>query len=1128
MTRSGRVGGVVVFALSWSIAAIPRLSSAVETTPIEAGRLYLTAGVVDTATLPNQLHAGLAAFDGRTVYVLQLDEPITPALRGELEKAGAKLGDYLPAYAYIADLSMANPAVLAALPGVRWVGEFQDAWRLSPDIGRRFFQDGIPYESEFRQNLAAAGRVLVEMTLFAGRTSDATVRDLAAIPGATVDGLAEVGGQAMVSVSLNRQDVPRLAALKDVQYAEEAPEATLRNGTTRWIIQSNTLNLTPVYANGLTGTGQIVGIIDSNVDVAHCSFVHAGVPIGPLHRKVQAYNGTPGLGSHGTHVAGTVVGNALPTTGTFTDNTGIAYDGKFVWAGNSGSMNINSGTTLNSTFEYASANGADMHTNSWGADFRTDYNNWSRQIDVFTYNNEDDVVLFAITNQSVLYTPENAKNVLAVGASDDTPNQANHCSGGAGPTEDGRRKPEVYAPGCSTVSSNDGTACSTTALTGTSMACPAVAGAAMLARQYFVDGFYPFGFASPAADFTNPSGALVRAVLMNSSVDMTGITGYPSNLEGWGRLRLDDALFFPGDARRLAVLDDVRNAQGLSTGGLANYTLNVTSSSPQLRVTLVWTEPPAALNSTQPVINNLDLEVVSPGGTLYRGNVFTGGVSVSGGTADTLNNCEQVHLNSPPTGAWTVRVRGTAVNQGAQGYALIATGDVAAELPPLAITLPNGAPDLLAPATPTNFDVLIVPGDENIVPGSPTLHYRLSPGAFSTVPLAHISGNLYQATLPGVGCEDLPEFYVSAQGDGGGSAVFPAGAPSTVLSASVGVLEVPFNDNFETNQGWSVVDVPSGAQVFRGTWQRGVPAGGGDRGDPPGDFDGSGQCYATELADGDTDVDNGETLLTSPVINLANLQIAQISYARWYNNVAGSAPQEDTMTIQVSSNAGLSWTNLEVIGPTTASPIPNVQGGWFYVTYNIADFVPITNQFRIRFRASDVASGSVVEAAVDAVRIESFFCEDGTQVPAAPTGLAAADGDDCGAIALSWSAVAGADDYEVWRNTTNNSATATRIAFDLAAASYQDAAVAPATTYFYWVTACNSAGCSGFSAADSGFVRIKGDFDGNGVVDGRDLQGFVDAFLLPPQYDACADLAAPAGSLDDGDVTQFIDELLGA
>jgi hypothetical protein len=134
------------------------------------------------------------------------------------------------------------------------------------------------------------------------------------------------------------------------------------------------------------------------------------------------------------------------------------------------------------------------------------------------------------------------------------------------------------------------------------MASPAVAGAGMLVRQYFADGYYPSG-AKNADDAFTPSGTLVKAALLNSSVDMTGIAGYPSNKEGWGRVLADNACYFAGDARKLVVKDEF-NAQGLSTGGSEELVFDVASAGQQLRVTLAFTEPAGAAGSQNPVVNN--------------------------------------------------------------------------------------------------------------------------------------------------------------------------------------------------------------------------------------------------------------------------------------------------------------------------------------------------------------------------------------------------------------------------------------------------------------------------------------------------------------------------------------------
>jgi hypothetical protein len=185
------------------------------------------------------------------------------------------------------------------------------------------------------------------------------------------------------------------------------------------------------------------------------------------------------------------------------------------------------------------------------------------------------------------------------------------------------------------------------------------------------------------------------------------------------------------------------------------------------------------------------------------------------------------------------------------------------------------------------------------------------------------------------------------------------------LSAhSVGTL---FLDDFQTATGWTV----SGNAVD-GQWQRGVPAGGGDRGDPPGDGDGSGACYVTDNADGNSDVDDGSTILTSPLFDLGGPEGGStvVRYYRWYSNNAGSAPFADVFRVEVSNNGGSTWTPLETVGPTGSE----VTGGWFRRTWRIADFVAPTSQMRFRFIASDLGNGSVVEAGVDGFEILVVNC----------------------------------------------------------------------------------------------------------------------------------------------------------
>src|SRR5690606_7864879 len=151
-------------------------------------------------------------------------------------------------------------------------------------------------------------------------------------------------------------------------------------------------------------------------------------------------------------------------------------------------------------------------------------------------------------------------------------------------------------------------------------------------------------------------------------------------------------------------------------------------------------------------------------------------------------------------------------------------------------------------------------------------------------------------------------------------------------------------DDFEEDLGWTVVNSPD---LTDGAWERGVPAGGGDRGDPPVDGDGSGHCYLTDNADGNSDVDGGATTLISPTLDASADGEPYLSYWRWYSNSTGAAPESDVFTVEISNDDGDTWSVLEVVGPTGAQ----VRGGWYFVSFRLSDFLPPTSTMRVRFTA---------------------------------------------------------------------------------------------------------------------------------------------------------------------------------
>ncbi len=321
----------------------------------------------------------------------------------------------------------------------------------------------------------------------------------------------------------------------------------------------------------------------------------------------------------------------------------------------------------------------------------------------------------------------------------------------------------------------------------------------------------------------------------------------------------------------------------------------------------------------------------------------------------------------------------------------------------LAFDYPNGRPDMLAPGEATTFQVQVSADMGTPIPGTGELYYAINGGEFSMVAMTQTATNLYQATLPAGTCFDRYDWYVRAQEANGGWKTDPPDADEHTYATIVATGRiVVFDDDFETDQGWTVFD---GATT--GNWERADPEevyySGIDEITQPEDdhtTDGS-LCYVTgHLAGssaGSYDVDGGPTYLTSPSFDLTGMECPSVKYWRWYHI---STQWDDELTVEVSNNNGSSWVTVETV---------DTRETWTMASWMVEKYVTPTDQVQVRFTAIDTDPGSLIEALIDDFEILRYECN-GDQL-AAPIVFIEENGST---ITLTWTPVTGATGYRVY------------------------------------------------------------------------------------------------------------------
>jgi len=692
---------------------------------------------------------------GRRYLVAMTSIPLGAEERGRLADAGAELLDYLPVRGYRVRLSPGAESAVRRLPFVAWLGPLPAHFKVAPRLAAQATETSaadLPVRDTSVRVILAAGeppdRVLDALAGVSAVATpagkDGAWRITAGLPpGRFPSDLSTIA--ALPEVEAIEPVLPMRPTNQDAVWVHQS-------------FVGPSPQETPIFNHGIFGCGQIVAIADTAQDYDSCYFrdtVGGAPPIascssppcpvaapapgrrkdilyynwsdGPLGEEDTCPTTITGSSGHGTHTSGSIAGDTTSyadcsafSTPARNGGDGQAPGAKLIvqeMGDGLEYLNILGGTLWNLA-DIAYQSGARIHSNSWaGACYdelgecipgcTMPYDSYARDADLAMWTYPDLLIVTAAGNAGLycpapiaVGTPAIAKGTLAVGMlGHGTGASAPSPYASSGPVEDGRLKPAVGAQGAATVSAaSDANIhtnnCASCSLDGSSMSAPTAAGLAALAREYYTAGFLATGARNPGQGFT-PSGALLKATLLDGAVALGVPAPGPDFESGFGRIQLNRTLTFTGSQFQLRV-DDRR--EGLVGGGLVQHAYDVSAGTP-LRATLVWSDYPAALNAATARVNELKLEVVDPTGTVWFQMVDAGTglprqTSNPADTHDTLNVEERLIFAAPTAGRWIVRVRGRNVPWGPQPFALVVTGaltDCTAPAAPLAPVLTKPA-----------------------------------------------------------------------------------------------------------------------------------------------------------------------------------------------------------------------------------------------------------------------------------------------------------------------------------------------------------------------------------------------------------------------------------------------------
>ena len=604
-----------------------------------ADKIHLESGVIrtqaDFASRASMPPKSSEIFAGRYYRLLQMQHPINRQEKEALEATGLRLLSYVPFNTWFVSVPVGlDIRSLAGFP-IRTLLTVPDAARLN----------GLLRSNDFPTHAVPAPDLLDLTVQLYGDVAVADIENDLKRSGFEL--LAVRVAMRNVNIRIRQSDLPRVLALPYVKFMEPVPPASEPEDVRgRSLHRSNAINTDLVFGRHYNGDTVTISLADDGAVGPHIDF---------KGRMYDINNQGPG-GSHGDMTSGIAVGagNLDPTKRGMADGaTLLVHDiGNYEHIYDSPIFFNLFGAVITSTSYSQGCN---------------DYNTNSVAADQLAYDNPQFTYVFSAGNrgQSACSNPAGepwgtitggmkiGKNVIACANLD--PFEVIDPTSSHGPADDGRTKPEIAANGADQLSTDEGNTYQVGG--GTSAACPGVAGvSAQLYQLYRI--FYPG---------ENPDAALIKGVLLNSAQDIGNVG--PDFSYGYGRV---NAL------RAVRTMEDGRyRLDSLTQGATSTFTITVPNGTRQLKVMAYWADAPGDPAASFQLVNDLDLNVLSPQGSIELPWILDPTPQAANLSApavkgiDHLNNSEQVTIDLPVAGTYTIQVDGTLIPSGSQRFYIV-------------------------------------------------------------------------------------------------------------------------------------------------------------------------------------------------------------------------------------------------------------------------------------------------------------------------------------------------------------------------------------------------------------------------------------------------------------------------